>query len=302
MRAPITVNLMGGLGNQLFQFATGLEVAYRSKTELVLDLSWYQQKARRSNGLTLRDFELKDIAQGVEILNRSPNIVQSYARHGRDVLLRRVPPRVSQFVPRIYVEKLPYFDERVLGLRAGSELIGYFSSWKYFPSVANDVRERISSSSSGSQWLQSELKEIRLQNAIVLHIRRGDYLTLNSTYGHLTPAYYCRAVEVLRRLGHVGQVWIMSDDPVGAMNWLSPYLEVDRVINPPDSSTSTESLVLMSEANALVIANSTFSWWAAFLNPSSGRSVIAPRPQWADLTIRDSRDLYLPDWLTVDSR
>lgn len=300
--APITVNLMGGLGNQLFQFATGLEVAHRAKTTLALDLSWYQQKARRSKGLTLRDFELIDIAQGIELLNRNPNALQSHARHGRDVLLRRIPARLSKFVPRTYVEKLPYFDERVLSLGAGSELLGYFSSWRYFPSVANDVRQRIYASSSGSPWLEREINEMRLQKAVVLHIRRGDYLTLNSTYGHLTPAYYHRAVGVLRRLGHVGQVWIMSDDPEGAMTWLSPNLKVDRVINPPDSTTSIESLLLMSEASALVIANSTFSWWAAFLNPALERSVIAPRPYWANPQIRDSRDLYLPEWLTVDSR
>lgn len=302
MKPPIKMNLMGGLGNQLFQLATGLEVAHRAGTTLVLDLSWYQQKARRSEGLTLRDFELADVAEGLVCVNREPTARQSLVRHGRDVFVRRIPSRLGRLLPHIYVESSPNFDKSVLELKAGTELLGYFSSWKYFQKIQSEIRGRISHAVGGSPWLDRELAEIQASEPIVLHVRRGDYLTLSSTYGHLTPAYYLRGVDMLRRLGHLGEIWLMSDDPEGAFTWLSPHLGLDRVIQPPSSSTSLESLFLMSAAKSLVIANSTFSWWAAFLDDRSDRPVIAPRPYWANEDTEEPRDLLLPGWISLDCR
>lgn len=301
-RSPITMALMGGLGNQLFQFAAGLQIALNAKTSLRLDLAWFDQKYRRSKGLILRPYELDEVAQGIEVYHGPTGRMVSAARHAQDVLLRRIPSARRGPMSHRFYEDGSSFDRRLLHAPAGSHLSGYFASWRYFPEVVGDVRDRIRSSASGSSWLAEEQNVAHKSGAIGFHVRRGDYLTLSSTYGHVQPVYYSRALSLLRRCGHDGPVWLFSDEPDAARHWLDPHVRVDRVVKPPPRARPIESLVLMSSLSALAIANSTFSWWSAFLEDAPARTVVAPRPTWASEAHAEPRDSLLPHWLTLDCR
>jgi hypothetical protein len=293
---------MGGLGNQLFQFATGLEVARRAGTTLQLDLSWFDQSLRRAqDGLILRPYELDGIADDIPQIASAPSRVQELLRHGRDVVIRRSGRLINRLPVPYLAETGADFNAAVLSSRPGTHLWGYFASWRYFPTVAESVRRRVLESPRLSAWAKETAAEAQSHGAIALHVRRGDYLTLASTYGHVSADYYARGLDILRRLGHEGPVWLFSDEPAGARNFLDG-VRVDRLIEPPGETTSLDSMVAMSGAQALVIANSTYSWWAGFLRQQEGRPVIAPRPMWASSSVPEPRDALLPGWLTVDSR
>lgn len=299
---PITVALMGGLGNQLFQFATGLQVARNASTDLVLDLAWFHQRYRRSGGVVLRPFELSEIASGVPVAALPPPGMASLARHSRDVLLRRLPTIKRGPLSHLVYERSATFDPTVLDLAPGAHLSGYFASWRYFPDVADGVRSRVLAGKDKGNWVTEQSRLMTEEGAIALHVRRGDYLALQSTYGHVTPSYYSRALKLIAQCGHDGPVWLFSDEPDAAQAWLSDDVVIDRVVQPPQGAQAVDSLIVMSSARALAIANSTFSWWAAFLQDAPGRTVVAPRPAWANASSPEPRDALLPHWATVDCR
>lgn len=303
MRRPITMSLMGGLGNQLFQLAAGLEIAQRANTTLALDLSWFEQSMRRSaNGLVLRPYELEGIADDIPTVKPPQSRLGEVANHARDVAVRRASRLANRSPLPVRVESGADFDPGLLTVPPGTHLWGYFASWRYFPTVAGDVRQRLLSSPRLTEWAASQGARATAERAIALHVRRGDYLTLASTYGHVAPDYYRRALAVVRQLGNEGPVWLYSDDPSGAVGWLDGRVDVDEVVAPPSGAGSLDSLVAMSWSAALVIANSTYSWWAAFLRDAPSRPVVAPRPAWAHSGHPEPRDSLVPSWLTVDCR
>lgn len=301
--APIVMSLMGGLGNQLFQFATGLEVSLRSGAPLQLDLSWFAQGLRRTpGGLILRPYDLQGIADDIPKAGASAGRLSLLARHAQDASAWRLPRLANRLPLATHYETGDHFDPAVLLSPPGTRLRGYFASWRYFPTAAPDMRRRLLSAASKAPGAFLGPQEAVDERFVAVHVRRGDYLTLSSTHGHVGPDYYRRAVEVLRDLGQEWPIWLFSDDPKGALGFLEGAITVDHVVEPPESSSALESLVLMSAASALVIANSTYSWWAAFLREAPDRTVIAPRPLWRDPSMGDGRDWLLPHWLTVDCR
>lgn len=301
--SPITMSLMGGLGNQLFQLATGLEISQRSGAPLELDLSWFGQGFRRkTGGLILRPYDLNGIADDIPKSTVPAGRFGSLARWAQDAASSRASGLMGRLPLRTHYETGGGFDPVALQVRAGTRLRGYFSSWRYFPSSAADVRRRVLQAPTRSPEALLGAPRGPGGAFVALHVRRGDYLTLSATYGHVAPDYYRRAVGLLRDLGHRDPIWLFSDDPPGARAFLEGAVAIDHVVEPPSNSPAVESLVLMSAAKALVIANSTYSWWAAFLREAPTRPVIAPRPLWGDSNMSDGRDWLLPDWLTVDCR
>lgn len=303
IRAPITVSLMGGLGNQLFQLAAGLELAQRNGVPLKLDLSWFTQSLRRTaGGLLLRPYELGGIADDLHKAEFPSSRLRGLTRHVRDVAGRRAPTIVNRLPGADHVEVGSGFDPSVLNLPAGTHLKGYYSSWRYFPTVSSEVRTRVLEAPPPESWGSKERARALAEAPVALHVRRGDYLALASTYGHVAPGYYERSLALLRDLGHQGPVWLFSDDPYGAGEFLNGAVAIDRIIDHPSDCPPVESMVAMSGAAAVVIANSTFSWWSAFLGDRKDRHVLAPRPLWADPNWGEPRDWLLPHWLTVDCR
>ena len=283
----ITVELIGGLGNQLFQYATGLAQAERLGCPLDLDITYFQVSDKRT--LALESFHH---------CGRSLTFTQK--RRGR--LTARLQNRTGS----ILREASFAYDPRVAAIGVGTRLEGYFQSWRYFSEIADPLRGQIRNLRSPSIWYKEKLAELSDEAWVGVHIRRGDYATAQyrDKFGPVSLEYIARGLKFLSAIGGPMKSVIFTDDPIDVRRELrASGMEAlaDEIIEPPADSEPLESLLLLSQAAHLVLSNSSFSWWAAYLGDRPERLVVAPRPWFVGLD-HDTRDLLLPDWLTLEGR
>jgi hypothetical protein len=251
----ITVKLLGGLGNQMFQlaFAKALE-AYGRVTQL--DRSSLVEGTHREYSLWYFGDYFFGRPEGSFISETS---------------LR--------------------FNEDMLQPPDPSTLCGYWQSEKYFESVKNAVRQEFTPESPMRSQVEGLIDEIRHTNSVFVHVRRKDYVNLQHFHGMPTLAYY---EEGLRRIEYVypnTNVFIFSDDP----EWCSQNFN-HRVV---EGTTKYEDLRLMSACRHGVLANSSFSWWAAWLGDTQeDRMVVAPARWFADPTVDDT-DIVPNRWIKI---
>jgi hypothetical protein len=177
-------------------------------------------------------------------------------------------------------------------------VLGFFQSWKYFDDYGTEIRARMSRLTKPSDWYLEMCEKIRPGAGNVgLHVRRGDYTLPEKEkfHGLATRDYYQRSLTHLRKLGLDGPVYLATDSPEAVRKEFEGMGEF-LLIDPPPGCHPFEVVLILSRVDGLVIANSSFSWWAGFIGDRPGRVVIAPRPWFTSANI-DSRDLLPPDWL-----
>lgn len=287
----VTIEPMGGLGNQLFIYALGLRLARDLSTDLECD-TW------NFKNYTWHRYELDTITNSID---------RTYSSRSRELfghkmrgLVRRA--RAVRFGPmptsRLVLERTFAFDRELLKIRKGTRLNGYFQSWKYFEPIASEIKAQVSNPMNSSSWLQESRETLqRLGPWVAVHVRRGTYLEV-PIMGIVQQDYYNRALQLLDKL--VGQLPIvMFSDSPELLGSLTGSFQ-DRIIplSTPSDIRAIDVLQIMSDASHLVLGNSTFSWWAAYVKERPDRIVIAPRP-WLDDQRFNERDLLLPNWISV---
>lgn len=289
----IVTRLVGGLGNQLFIYATARATAERLGCPLLIDISGLGLTSR---GGTKRQFELRWLVPERSILKEQVHLF-SFLRLSR---FRNTNPQRWQ--GRVFREAGFDFDPRIATVKRGTTMIGYFQSWRYFTSIEESLRSEIFHKPPTSPWFDKTRESLkRVGPWVGVHVRRGDYLRArNKTHhGLLGRDYYRRALQQLDPERSLPLV-VFSDDPKLANDLISPIAPIDQLIVPPKWANPIESLLLMSQASRLVIANSSYSWWGAWLGGSKSDSVVAPDP-WFAHDKRKQRDLYMPAWVTLPS-
>jgi hypothetical protein len=291
----IVVSLMGGLGNQMFQYALGRRLALGHATELRLDLSWFA----RPGPDTPRHYELDCFAVRAGFATEQ-DLERSTRASALAKVLRGGRPGEARMTT--VAERAFSFDPDVLRAPAATHLVGYWQSHRYF----DDIDEVIRGDFRFVPPLQGKNEElcelIRSVESVSLHVRRGDYATSEATsrfHGAVGSGYYRAALaEVRARAGaRSPHLFVFSDDP----GWCERHLAFDEPTtyvdhNPPDRGY--EDMRLMSSCRHNVIANSSFGWWAAWLNPNPRRVVVAPRRWFADPRM-DTSDLLPDDWIRM---
>lgn len=283
---------VGGLGNQLFIYAAGLALATEHNVPLYVDRSWYHAGQDRK-------YELDSISFRGQILDGSwkPAIAS------RIPYLSRLLRGFDRSLPlgRTYQERGFMYDPTVDQLEPGSRLGGYFQSPKYFSSIREKLLADIWAADAESLWYRAQLADLGSQSPwIALHVRRGDYTSgaARNFHGILERDYYQRALNALPSEAKSWPLVIFSDDDETAHGIGSSLGREFRLATAPEESRPIETLLLMGRASAFVCANSSFSWWGAWLGHLSGRRVVAPRPWFRARSVND-RDLLLPEWFTV---
>lgn len=304
------VVLGGGLGNQFFQYAAGLKVAQEG--QLLLDNSFGLARKALGRQVDLDHFVLARNAQFLKSSRRSylsrklVNLSFRESAKENSKLLLSVEIFMT-FVSRCsgninfrwFVNSGIGWDSRIEGVGSASTLVGYFQSYAIF----NDsrIREELLNIKLHiySQNLSQKIIEAKSQKPIFVHIRLSDYI-LESMFGVPSTNYYAEALAALDNRDDSDQkIWLFSDSPVEAINMIPAKYQSRVVMYQDDGLSAAESLELMRYGDAYVIANSTFSWWAAYLRNNQSATVIAPDPWFSGMS--DPVGLCPTDWLRLPS-
>jgi len=288
----VIVRLIGGLGNQMFQYAAGRAVAHRNQTQLKLDVSALERDAARS--YRLHHFNI------VESI-ATPNEVAHFRK--RD-LWSRISRRVERFLPpykrSMFAQRFDRFDPDILRLRGNVYLIGYWQSEKYFKDIEQIIRQDFTFRHTPDAENQRLARIIADANSVSLHIRRGDYVSnprFSRKFGTCSPEYYRTAIaKVAGKVKHP-HILVFSDDIDWAHDNLKSQYPITFVAHN-NADDDCEDLRLMSQCRHHIIANSSFSWWGAWLCANPGKVVIAPK-KWFNEPGRDTRDLIPNTWDTI---
>jgi hypothetical protein len=283
MSGRIVAEIFGGLGNQLFQYAAGYSLACRTGGQLLL----YPQPG------STRPFVLDRLAL---------DIVPAPKRfHERAIA--RLSRETGMPVPGVYRPRNFHLEPRFLDLKPPVRLIGYFQSERFFADVADEVRGLFrlrQGFSPAAQRIAAAIAAAELP--VSIHVRRGDYANPGAAVYHpILPAeYYRRATLLLSRLlGAEPHYFIFSDEPDAAAETLGFLSE--RTVAIGDPLRPEEEVFLMAQCRHHIIANSTFSWWGAWLNPNPAKTIIAPRQWFTPFGLRHMNiaDLVPAGWITI---
>ncbi len=286
----VVVRLMGGLGNQMFQYATARAVALHKGVPLKLDLSWLQKQPKREYELhNLRVVEEFASLDEIPFANQLGLIDRLLGRAAQMIL-----PRHRQAV---YQQKGLAYDPEVFNTRSQVLLVGYWQSEKYFRHIRETLLEEFAVATDLQAQTIDTAKSIAAVNAVSLHIRRGDYVSEPRTrevHGVCPPDYYRSAVRFIADRVEEPHIFVFSDD----MEWAKANLQINlrtAFVDHTDPGRGFEDLYLMRRCQHHVIANSSFSWWGAWLCDSPGKIVIAPRRWFSDPTIEEG-DIVPEGW------
>jgi len=277
----IATKLYGGLGNQMFQYAAGISLAKRLGTTMTIDLTWFESK-EKAGTTTSRPYELG-------IFN-----LHSHIHHVN--WLKRMLSWQSPL--KSYLEPHYSFDPAFTSLPDGTQLDGYWQSERYFNDVEATIREDFQFPAIHDPKNIEHLKSIREGISVSMHVRRGDYIANRATnefHGVAGLDYYREAVQLMEKRVGKARYFVFSDDPA----WCRDNLPIPTggvFVRNNSGSTSYRDMQLMSACSHNIIANSSFSWWGAWLNNNPNKTVIAPKKWFNDESI-DTADLIPDSWI-----
>jgi hypothetical protein len=265
----IVVRFQHGLGNQLFQYSAGRALSVRSGLPLFFDRSWYRRGDRtfHLHELSVKGNMLPDL------IGRLLNGTYTAPDH------KRLRHRISAILARQIIDREQGFEDQLPSLSRfrPSYLSGFWQSERYFAELRPTLLDELKPIGPLSDGARKIINEIEQNDAIAIHIRRGDLLNPNYNIwvGTLTAAYYREALaRLLPRVPHA-KAYIFSDD----VAWAAANIPKDcpmTIVSGTMTTSAVEDLTVMSRCNHFIIANSTFSWWGAWLSDRLGKSVIAP--------------------------
>lgn len=287
----IIVRLLGGIGNQMFRYSLGRTLSVLNDSELKLDVTPFEND-------NIRTYELGQF-----------NIRENFATNaeieeiaGKIGLLKRCFMRLNINSNNKYIRERSFaFDSKILDLRGDLYLDGYWQTEKYFNNIAPLIRKEFSLKRSLDNRNREIVDEMKTSNSVSMHVRRGDYITKKRTVflsgGVCTLDYYYNAVKLIESLVKKPVFYIFSDD----IQWTMQNIMLEHPTFYIDwnlGKNSYKDIVLMSLCKHNIIANSTFSWWGAWLNEHEGKIVISPS-RWFNYKLKDYKDVIPRDWKRI---
>lgn len=298
--------LTGGLGNQMFQYAAGLALAHRRRTVLKLDVSWFREdpEFEDHNRYSLGCFNISEQFATREEVDRLRGLAFTKAERLAASVARRLHfYRYAKSMERHGTRHSPTdfaFDPGFFDLPDETYLEGMWQSEKFFAPIADLVRLQFSFRYPASAAVEATLRQIESGPSAAVHFRRGDYLSnpgFARGIGAIDLDYYHRALEVLRERHPGLSLYVFSDDIDAVEKEFRPA-ERCHFVRATGRWNSFDKIRMMSHCDHAIIANSTFSWWAAWLNPSPTKTVIAPEPWFAEDALR-GRDVVPDSWMRI---
>lgn len=290
----IIIKLKGGLGNQLFQYAIARQLAFTNKTTFKMDVSMFSNYKLHTYSIWPLNIE-ENIAseEEIKVFTASPQgKIEGIVRK----LLHRSPRRAKTYIQ----EKYFHFDQAILKLPDNIFLDGYWQSEKYFPNVKETLRKEFLVKTPAIGKNEKILKQIDSGESINIHVRRANYITnkhTNKIHGTCGINYYKKCISAIAEKVKNPYFFIFSDDP----NWTKNNLKLNYptiFVTHNDATTDYEDLRLMTHCKHHIIANSTFSWWGAWLCNNPNKIIFAPH-KWFNDTSKDTKDLLPKCWIKM---
>ncbi len=285
----IIVNLAGGFGNQLFCYSFGYALAKKKNAELILDTS------TQDNGLT-RNLELLQL--NVRFDRR---ISYKYKKEFIErAILNKVRKRKAiGFSTKIYKEKSPtVFEKTVFDIQKSTYFKGNWQSEKYFSDYRTDLLKMFTPKEERNIMVRNICNEMKNCNSVAVHIRRGDYVKIGC---QLNMDYYDQSISIMKSKYPKEKLilYVFSDD----VNFCKKYFSRKRELagkgielcypQYESDNYTLDDLFLMSHCKHIIMANSSYSWWAAWLNQNNDKKVICPSfGMWRE-------DFYPDEWLKI---
>ena len=288
---PIKVKLVGGLGNQLFIWATATAISKRTGLRFDLDATQCTQW-----GYQLGDFGI----EAKYLANSPPDglLPTRIMKHDSRLInfLRLIRQELRKFrIGSNHWERSNSFDSSVFEIRPGKTLCGYFQSYKYFENHEKEIRDFLVNNFILAPEIEVVAKQFEGSKWVAIDFRRRDYERFSHTFGLVGEKYYQAALTFLSSEFPNLRKIVFSDDVLQAkiaMPNCDGYIGVEQL------KSSAARLILMSKADAIIGSNSTFGWWAAYLSEAQSKFKIFPDPWFKDAKI-NPKDLVPLDWTRV---
>lgn len=286
----------GGLGNQLFQLSAALYCAKKENSDTVLEF-----RSLSPRPLDIFAFDFSNFAEVIYF--KKGILTSSFKERIARNLIRYVKQYDLQSLILLFDLNIDNISNDFSFIRRISKrihLLGYFQDLSYAHELKNISKNQNLLLNDPSAWFINKSLEMNELNPIVIHLRRGDYLEHSTTIGVLDFAYYRNALLKMN-MHSDNNYWIFTDSHQEGRN-LAQFCELSenhtQIIKPPSDSKPAESLLLMSKASKIVISNSTFSWWSAYLARNDAE-VIAPSNWFFGLP--EPINLFPTSWFREES-
>ena len=286
------VNIIGGLGNQMFQyaFALSLKNAFMDE-EILIDIQHFNYY-KLHNG-----FELSKIFKGINLPVANKKQLSKVTYYIPYYMLSRLCRKCLPKLKTEYIEKTEYvYDDKTYNLIGNYYFEGYWQSYKYFAKIKSQILEAFAFPEPYG-YNKSLALEIASCNSVGIHIRRGDYLNHKDFKGICDLDYYKRALKALVVDSKEYCFYIFSNDIPWCKKNIQPLINEHRVIYVTENRAQDSfwDMYLMSKCRNLIIANSSFSWWGAFLN-NVAQYVYVPK-KW--INRKNNIEIYDPKWIKI---
>ena len=294
----IIVRVVGGLGNQLFQYAFARSLSARLGTDFKLDINSFST-FYKLHKYSLQYFNIKEnLARdgdffGFVWLRKQNRLFNAFYRHLR--LKRKI-------MPFYYPEHTFHFNPEAFQAKDGTYFDGHWNTEKYFKNIRAELLKELTLKEPLSPYSQGIFEKIKNSRAVSIHVRRGDYVANSATneiWGTCSMEYYKKAIDQIVKREPKPHFFIFSDDYDWAIeNFKSLPYPVTCISNTAEKNY--EDLTLMSHCRHNIIANSTFSWWAAWLNNNPDKIVVGPE-RWFNTkkASTDTRDVISETWIKL---
>lgn len=310
-----------GLGNQMFQYAAARALSLEKNVPLKVDIRSYEGYSRREYELE-KFFNLQTekatIAECDSYYYAHPvkktwnkifpnNKIREYTlpydeRGTKRFLLMSYDKIFPPYKRSTYIEPHYHYDENFLSTSSNVYLQGFWMSWRYFSKYDTIIRRDFTFRHNMVERLKSFAAKLQNETSVSLHIRRTDFAApgMLQLKGLLPPSYYGKAIELLQSKFSDAVFYIFSDD----LNWVKENIQVENVqlkfIDKSVASSPLDDFYLLSQCRHNIIANSTFSWWAAYLNNNPDKIVVAPKKWYVHPSI-NCKDVFPPLWTVMDN-
>ncbi len=294
---------MGGLGNQMFQYALGKNLALLNKVEVKFDITWFDNFGENT---TPRYYSLQEFNIIDNIASRKE--IEKFRKYEKLSGKRHFLYNFFIANDSIYIkEKKVEFDKEILEIKNNVYLFGYWQSEKYFKTIKDIILKELTLKNEPSNHYKKNAQLISQakNNSISIHIRRGDYTSekLKKDLGLCSLQYYKKALEKIKKKVKNPVIFVFTNDIKWAKNNLKFKYPINFVSqkNKNDNNYKNkdyEELILISLCKHNIIANSSFSWWGAWLNKNINKIVIAPKI-WFKKQTMNTKDIPLKSWIQI---